>query len=162
MKNNITNKNIEKLFNELFHKLSLKNKCLVFKVEPRKIFWKNIVVHTKDNKGVCDYVGVFQGRFIGVEVKQTKQHFFLLNSIKYSQYNFMKKCEKNGGFTFILIYFSNFKKMFLLPFSILYLLFNEEIYRISYELISKIGFNIKFNLKNNSANITVILHQLFN
>lgn len=61
-----------------------------------------------------DYNGVYKGKYIDFEAKETKLNYFPLNNIHNHQINHLKQVIKNGGIGFIIVYFSKLNKAFLL------------------------------------------------
>lgn len=61
-----------------------------------------------------DYNGVYKGKYIDFEAKETKLNYFPLNNIHNHQINHLKKVIKNGGIGFIIVSFSKYNKVFLL------------------------------------------------
>lgn len=69
---------------------------------------ENKVIGKLLRKSTVDYVCMYKGYYIDFEVKQTNDDSFELSKIKPHQINHIKRINKMGGFTFILVYF--FKK----------------------------------------------------
>lgn len=61
-----------------------------------------------------DYNGVYKGRYVDFEAKETKLNYFPLNNIHSHQINHLKQVIKNGGIGFIIVSFSKLNKVFLL------------------------------------------------
>ena len=61
-----------------------------------------------------DYNGVYKGKYIDFEAKETKLNYFPLNNIHNHQINHLKQVIKNGGIGFIIVSFSKHNKVFLL------------------------------------------------
>ncbi len=66
-------------------------------------------------KSTTDYNGVYQGRYIDFEAKQTSSDFFDFNNIKEHQITHLKHIKKLKGIAFILIFFKNKHTTFLIP-----------------------------------------------
>lgn len=67
-----------------------------------------------------DYNGVYQGRYIDFEAKATKNKTnFPLKNFHEHQIQHMRACTKQGGICFVLLWFSEWKRCFLLDFEIL-------------------------------------------
>lgn len=67
-----------------------------------------------------DYNGVYKGKYIDFEAKQTKNKTsFPLSNFHEHQIIHMKNCLKQDGITFVLIYFSTNKRYFLVSASVI-------------------------------------------
>lgn len=63
-----------------------------------------------------DYNGVYQGKYLDFEAKETKNRtVFPLSNIREHQILHMNACHESGGICFWLICFSTLQKVFLLP-----------------------------------------------
>lgn len=69
-----------------------------------------------EKKSTTDYYGVYKGKYIDFEAKETKSKtsFPLLN-IKSYQISHLREIKKHGGIAFFIIYFSTLEKIYLLP-----------------------------------------------
>ncbi|MCQ2609968.1 MAG: Holliday junction resolvase RecU, partial [Lachnospiraceae bacterium] len=56
-------------------------------------------------KSTVDYIGVVQEIPVCFDAKETRQDKFSLDNVKAHQLSFMKDFEKQGGVSFLLIYF---------------------------------------------------------
>ena len=62
-----------------------------------------------------DYNGVYKGRYIDFEAKETKNKTsFPLKNIHEHQLEHMKECCEQGGIAFVIFYFSSLKEYYLL------------------------------------------------
>lgn len=61
-----------------------------------------------------DYNGVFKGKYIDFEAKETKQDYFPLSNIHSHQINHLKRIIDHGGIGFIIVSFTKHNKIFLL------------------------------------------------
>lgn len=61
-----------------------------------------------------DYVGIFNTKFILIELKTIHKDFFYKNILKKSQEETLTKIKKNKGFSFIVIVFAKTKKIYLI------------------------------------------------
>lgn len=69
-----------------------------------------------EQKSTTDYNGVFLGKYIDFEVKQTTSSTFnIKTNLQAHQFEHLSKVKKHGGIAFILIYFQKFDKIYLLP-----------------------------------------------
>ena len=64
-----------------------------------------------------DYNGVYKGRYIDFEAKETKnKNSFPLKNIHTHQLEHMKECCEQGGIAFVIFYFSSLKEYYLLEY----------------------------------------------
>ena len=64
-----------------------------------------------------DYNGVYKGRYIDFEAKETKNKTsFQLKNIHEHQLEHMKECCEQGGIAFVIFYFSSLKEYYLLEY----------------------------------------------
>ena len=63
-----------------------------------------------------DFNGIFKGRYIDFEAKETSNAtIFPLQNLHEHQVNHMIEVKKHGGITFLLVKFSKFNEIYLLP-----------------------------------------------
>ncbi|MDF2556651.1 MAG: recU [Bacillales bacterium] len=62
-----------------------------------------------------DYNGVFKGKYIDFEAKETNQQSFPLKNMHEHQIKHMKQVVEHGGIAFALIYFTSFEEIYLIP-----------------------------------------------
>ncbi|QJR44027.1 Holliday junction resolvase RecU [Mycoplasma miroungirhinis] len=78
----------------------------------KKIVNKNEKLEAKDanifSKSTVDYYGVYKGKFIAFEAKETDSKTFSLNNIKKHQHNYLLDVTKFGGIGFYIIFFKHF------------------------------------------------------
>lgn len=70
-------------------------------------------------KSYVDYCGVFQGKYISFEAKQTNNDFFLLSQIKDHQIKHINEINNFGGISFVIVHFYNDSRTFLVLYKIL-------------------------------------------
>jgi len=64
-----------------------------------------------------DYNGIYQGRYIDFEAKETKnKNSFSLSAIQNHQLQHLEKVKQHGGIVFLIIRFSYWDRTFLLDF----------------------------------------------
>ena len=64
-----------------------------------------------------DYNGVYRGKYIDFEAKETKSHSsFPLNNIHKHQIEHLQKIEEHGGIGFLIVRFTSINKTFYLSF----------------------------------------------
>lgn len=61
-----------------------------------------------------DYNGVYKGRYIDFEAKETSLNYFPISNIHEHQIKHLKQVIKNDGIGFIIVSFTKFNKVFLL------------------------------------------------
>lgn len=61
-----------------------------------------------------DYNGVYKGKYIDFEAKETNQQSFPLKNIHEHQIKHMKQVLDHGGIAFVLIYFKSFEEIYLI------------------------------------------------
>ncbi|MBI9008594.1 MAG: Holliday junction resolvase RecU [Tenericutes bacterium] len=62
-----------------------------------------------------DYNGVYKGRYIDFEAKETKSKTsFPIKNIHEHQIIHLNRCREHGGISFVIIYFSSLEKIFFL------------------------------------------------
>ncbi len=61
-----------------------------------------------------DYNGIYKGKYIDFEAKETKLTSFPLTNIHEHQINHLRKIEEHGGIGFLIVRFVKFNKTFLL------------------------------------------------
>ena len=61
-----------------------------------------------------DYNGIYMGRYIDFEAKETKQKYFPLSNIHSHQIEHLKKIKNHGGIGFIIVRFNLFNETYLL------------------------------------------------
>ncbi|UOQ93546.1 Holliday junction resolvase RecU [Halobacillus shinanisalinarum] len=74
-----------------------------------------------------DFNGVYRGRYIDFEAKETKNKTsFPLSNIHQHQIDHMYACQQHGGICFIIVKFAVFDEVYLLPASKLFLFWNDQ------------------------------------
>ena len=97
-----------------------------------------------------DYNGVYNGKYIDFEAKETKnKNSFPLKNFHPHQVRHMKACVKQGGIRFTLIKFTLSEEIFLLPAHVLFDFWdNQDKGRksIPKNIIDKEGFEINYEI----------------
>ncbi|RWZ60301.1 Holliday junction resolvase RecU [Halobacillus fulvus] len=74
-----------------------------------------------------DYNGVYEGKHIDFEAKETKNKTsFPLNNVHQHQIDHMKAVDQHGGISFLIIRFTPLDETFLLPSSSLFKFWDEQ------------------------------------
>ena len=91
-----------------------------------------------------DYVGVYNGRYIDFEAKETSSiKGFPLNNIASHQIKAMEDILKHKGITFAIIFLKAFNEIYLIDGNVLIEAFNNNTKIIPYEKIKEVGTLIK-------------------
>ena len=94
-----------------------------------------------------DYNGIFKGRYIDFEVKETKKDFFPLSNIHKHQVEHLKRIIEHGGIGFIIVSFTKYNKFYLLEGKKLFdFIDNNERKSIPYEYIKNNAIEVKMTL----------------
>ncbi|WP_408954749.1 Holliday junction resolvase RecU [Natroniella sp. ANB-PHB2] len=73
-----------------------------------------------EKKSTVDYIGLFEGYPIAFDAKQTKvETRFDLSNVEEHQYYYLADWAKNGGISFLVVYFSSLDEFYYLPFKLL-------------------------------------------
>lgn len=103
-----------------------------------------------------DYNGIYKGRYIDFEAKETNLHYFPLANIHDHQIVHLKKIIKHGGIGFILVNFNKLNKIFYLDGNCLFDFINKNDRKsIPIEYFEEYGYEIKvkFNPRIDYLNI---------
>ncbi|MCU4117091.1 Holliday junction resolvase RecU [Mycoplasma zalophi] len=78
----------------------------------KKVLNKNDKLQLKDakifSKSTVDYYGVYKGKFIAFEAKETDSKLFSLSNIKKHQHKYLLDITQFGGIGFYIIFFKQF------------------------------------------------------
>ncbi|MBM7624765.1 Holliday junction resolvase RecU [Sporohalobacter salinus] len=73
-----------------------------------------------EKKSTVDYIGIFQGKGIAFDAKQTSVDTrFDLSNVKDHQYLFLSSWVASGGIGFLVVYFSSLDEFYYLPYDLL-------------------------------------------
>lgn len=93
----------------LFRKLNIPIKIL-------EINDNNKIIGKIFKKSDVDYYGIYKGKFIAIEAKQTEKSIFYLYNIQDHQINFLNEInEIYLGFSMLIIYFKNYNVFYCIP-----------------------------------------------
>ena len=111
---------LEKIINNTIN-YYLKNKIAFFNKKNLNIKFKTISEDRYkldlafiSSKSTVDYYGVYQGQYISFEAKSTELDVFPLSNIKEHQHQHLKLINELGGWTFYLIFFKKYNRIFLI------------------------------------------------
>lgn len=91
-----------------------------------------------------DYNGIYKGKYIDFEAKETKLNYFPLANIHEHQIEHLKRIVNHGGIGFILVDFVKHNKIFLLTGENLFAFIDENSRKsIPIEYFEKHGYEIK-------------------
>lgn len=98
-----------------------------------------------------DYNGVYKGRYIDFEAKETKNKTsFPLKNIHEHQLSHMKECCEQGGIAFVIFYFSSLKEFYLVEYTSLEKYIEESDQNrqsIPLSYLKKVGYPIQLSLQ---------------
>ena len=84
------------------------------KVEYPKRAKAKIVEAYYQAPSTTDYNGIYKGRYIDYEAKQTNSLSFNYELISKHQVDHLNKVDKHGGIAFVIIYFKSIDKIYLI------------------------------------------------
>lgn len=108
---NMTNERYREKNLALVQKIPTSIKPVQFDKEHR-----HITLAYFDQKSTVDYIGAVQGIPVCFDAKECATDTFPLQNIHEHQVTFMEDFEKQGGISFLLIYFSKYHRCFYLRF----------------------------------------------
>lgn len=118
-------------------------------------------------QSTTDYNGVYRGKYIDFEAKETKNKTsFPLQNFHEHQIEHMKAVVKQGGICFVLLRFTNSDEVFLLEAKHLFPYWDESIKggrkSIPKKIIETIGYHVPIHLHPRIDYLKVIDHLYFN
>lgn len=78
---------------------------------------RHITLAYFEQRSTVDYIGAVQGYPVCFDAKECAGDSFALSNVHDHQYEFMKDFEKQGGISFLLIYFSKRNQFYYMRFS---------------------------------------------
>ena len=90
-----------------------------------------------------DYNGIYKGKYIDFEAKETKLEYFPIKNIHEHQIKHLKRCYDMGGISFIIIKFTKYDKVYLIKINEL-LEFSNNKKNIPYEYFKDNTYEIKY------------------
>lgn len=118
----------------------------IVKVEYPKRSAAKITEAFYQTPSTTDYNGIYKGKYIDFEAKETNSKTFPFKNIFPHQVEHLKKVNHHGGIAFVIIYFKTLEKVYIidiLEFSKYYDNKNEDRKSITFETISQIGKEVK-------------------
>ena len=104
-----------------------------------------------------DYNGIYKGRYIDFEAKETKSLRFPFCNISEHQINHLERVQRHGGIAFIIIAFTSVGEVYLLDASIMIeRFFHDKKQHISYDEVKESGHLIKQGYQPRLAYLDVI------
>ena len=88
---------------------------------------KQITLAYFDSKSTVDYIGAVQGIPVCFDAKETQTDTFPLNNVHEHQIAFMSDFEKQGGISFIVLYYTHRNEMYYIPFTSIKLFWDRMI-----------------------------------
>lgn len=99
-----------------------------------------------DTPSTTDYNGIYKGKYIDFEAKETKLTYFPLSNIHNHQIEHLKKIDKHGGIGFIIVRFNKYHETYLLLIKDFVNFINIETRKsIPIDYFKKYGYIIKDN-----------------
>lgn len=102
---------------------------------------KNKITGSLKEKSTTDYYGVFEGRMIDFEAKQTKLSYFITANLKDHQKKHLIDIWNSKGFSFIIIYFIKFDEYFCITTKEMQKIWNKT--KIPFSWFKKNGLKIE-------------------
>ena len=95
-----------------------------------------------------DYNGIYKGKYIDFEAKETKLDYFPLKNIHPHQIKHLLTCKEMGGISFVIIKFLKYDKVFLIDISSLvkfkdkipYTYFKDNVSEIKYKYNPRLDY----------------------
>lgn len=78
---------------------------------------RHITLAYFDQKSTVDYIGVVQGIPVCFDAKECSTDTFALQNIHSHQVTFMEQFEKQGGISFLILFYSTRNELFYLPYA---------------------------------------------
>ncbi|WP_025730381.1 Holliday junction resolvase RecU [Atopobacter phocae] len=110
-----------------------------------------------------DYNGVYNGLYLDFEAKTTKlKTRFPLDNFSHHQIQHMDACEKQGGISFVIMYFKHYELCYLVPFSLIKEYWDNRKLKqsIPYDVIAHSSFPIRMGYLPRLAYIEAVDHYL--
>lgn len=127
---NFSNKGmyLETLINLTAQYLSRDKIALIFKRDiPISIYKRdgNNIIGKLKSKSTTDYYGVYKGKLIDFEAKQTSDEYFRISNLKEHQLNHLNNINDYGGFSFLMLYYVKYDQFYCITYKLLETLLSE-------------------------------------
>ena len=86
---------------------------------------KQITLAYFDSKSTVDYIGVVQEIAVCFDAKELQTDTFPLQNVHEHQIEFMRDFEKQGGISFLVVYYTHRDEMYYIPFRDLLVFWNR-------------------------------------
>lgn len=73
-----------------------------------------------EKDSTVDYIGVVQGVAVCFDAKECSKDTFAMQNIHDHQIKFMENFEKQGGISFVILYYTHLNEMYYIPFCDMY------------------------------------------
>ena len=112
-----------------------------------KYFKKSVIIYEAFFKkpSTTDYNGVYKGKYIDFEAKETNLNYFPLSNLNAHQLKHLNTIIDMGGISFIVVSFKKYKEIYLLETSHILFFVNSNKKSIPYEYFKNHGFLINLN-----------------
>ncbi len=97
----------------------------IVKVEYPKRAKAKIVEAYYQAPSTTDYNGIYKGKYIDYEAKQTNALSFNYELISKHQVDHLVKVDKHGGIAFVIIYFKSINKVYIIDIKDFYVFYND-------------------------------------
>ncbi|MDE6473007.1 MAG: Holliday junction resolvase RecU [Ureaplasma sp.] len=131
---------LEEIINNSIKFYKQNNIAIIHKLPiPIKIFEnkENVIKGRLYLKSNVDYYGIYQGKFICIEAKQTNNKYFYLRNIAEHQWKYMQTIYEHQGISFLIIYFNLTNSFYKINFQ--NILAQDKIKKIDEEWCKKFG-----------------------
>ena len=99
----------------------------IVKVEYPSRSHAKIVEAYYQTPSTTDYNGLYKGRYIDYEAKETNRLSFSFSHIFSHQVSHLKKIDEQGGIAFVIIFFKKINKIYMIDIKPFYKLYNESL-----------------------------------
>lgn len=109
-----------------------------------------------------DYNGIYKGKYIDFEAKETKLSYFPLRNIHTHQIEHLKKIINHGGIGFLIVHFSSLQKTYYLDGNkLIHYIENIKKKTIPIDYFEKEGYSIKYKLNPRIDYLSIIENLYF-
>ncbi|QKT05312.1 Holliday junction resolvase RecU [Mycoplasma sp. OR1901] len=135
---NVINKTISWLWQNNIAYIEKKSLNIVFKGVEKTSKNNNLIGAKVAKKSTVDYIGCYNGKFICFEAKSVNIDRFSLDNIKQHQFDYLRLIDRNGGISFLILFFSQYNEFYYLDIDFLSSVYkNKEIKSVTYEEVKK-------------------------